>query len=125
MLFRSDSICENCVSVCPNRANSVIETASGPQVLHLDRLCNECGNCASFCPYAGGPYRDKFTLFSSEEDFNDSENQGFLPLDKQKPLLRLRLDGEVFDLDLNDDAELDLGLAELIGTVYRDYSYLL
>ena len=121
-----DSVCENCVSVCPNRANCVIETTGGPQVLHLDRLCNECGNCASFCPYAGGPYRDKFTLFSSAEDFNDSENQGFLPLDKQKPIVRLRLDGEVFDLDLTDaDAELDPALAGLIRSVYRDYSYLL
>ena len=121
-----DSVCENCVSVCPNRANAVIETPIGPQVLHLDRLCNECGNCASFCPYAGGPYRDKFTLFGSAEDFNDSENQGFLPLDKQQPIVRLRLDGEICDLDLTgDDAELDSGLAELVRAVYRDYSYLL
>ena len=92
----------------------------------VDRLCNECGNCASFCPYAGGPDRDKFTLFGSAEDFSDSENQGFLPLDKQQPIVRLRLDGEVFDLDLTDaDAELDPALAELIRSVYRDYSYLL
>ncbi|MBQ6890974.1 MAG: hypothetical protein IJN47_00040, partial [Clostridia bacterium] len=68
----------------------------------------------------------KFTLFGSEEDFNDSENQGFLPLDKQQPIVRLRLDGEICDLDLTgDDAELDSGLAELVRAVYRDYSYLL
>ncbi|MBO7667332.1 MAG: FAD-dependent oxidoreductase, partial [Firmicutes bacterium] len=117
-----DSVCENCVSVCPNRANTVIETARGPQVLHLDRLCNECGNCASFCPYAGGPYRDKFTLFGCEEDFNDSENQGFLPLDKQRPLVRLWLDGEVFDADADEAAcELDPLLGQLIRTIYQDY----
>ena len=121
-----DSICENCVSVCPNRANVVIETERGPQVLHLDRLCNECGNCASFCPYQGGPYKDKFTLFASEEDFNDSANQGFLPLDKQQPLVRLRLDGETFELDLaQDDGGLDEGLSQLILALYRDYAYLL
>ncbi|MBO7667995.1 MAG: putative selenate reductase subunit YgfK, partial [Firmicutes bacterium] len=104
----------------------VIETVRGPQVLHLDRLCNECGNCASFCPYAGGPYRDKFTLFACEEDFNDSENQGLLPLDKQRPLVRLRLDGEVFDADLENAAcELDPLLGQLIRAVYQDYPYLL
>ena len=121
-----DTVCENCVSVCPNRANTVIETAAGPQVLHVDRLCNECGNCASFCPYAGGPYRDKFTLFATEEDFRDSANQGFLPLDKERPHIRLRLDGETGEIDLTaDDGGLDAALAALIRSVYRDYSYLL
>ena len=44
-------------------------------------MCNECGNCAVFCPYDGRPYKDKFTLFWSEEDFENSENQGFMLLD--------------------------------------------
>ena len=121
-----DSVCENCVSVCPNRANTVIETAAGPQVLHLDRLCNECGNCATFCPYEGGPYQDKFTLFASEEDFRDSANQGFLPLDPAGTQVRLRLDGEVSELDLSaESCGLDEELAGLIRAVCRDYPYLL
>ena len=123
-----DSVCENCVSVCPNRANTVIETADGPQVLHLDQLCNECGNCASFCPYKGGPYRDKFTLFATEEDFRDSSNQGFLPLDRHAPRVRIRLDGEVFEADLTADEpgdRPDEALARLILAVYQDYPYLL
>ena len=44
-------------------------------------LCNECGNCAVFCPYTSRPYRDKFTLFWSLEDFQNSENDGFLRLE--------------------------------------------
>ncbi|MCL2699330.1 MAG: hypothetical protein FWE68_03370, partial [Defluviitaleaceae bacterium] len=37
------------------------------------------GNCAAFCPYENAaPYKDKITLFRSEEDFEESENSGFL-----------------------------------------------
>ena len=41
-------------------------------------MCNECGNCETFCPYASAPYKDKLTLFASEEDMLDSENDGFV-----------------------------------------------
>ena len=44
-------------------------------------MCNECGNCRSFCQYAGAPYKDKFTLFANEEDMKDSINNGFTVLD--------------------------------------------
>jgi putative selenate reductase len=50
----------------------------GFQILHIDRMCNECGNCATFCPHSGKPYKDKLTVFSNDEDFTDSENPGFL-----------------------------------------------
>jgi putative selenate reductase len=80
-----NTICEICADVCPNRANVMVELKSGAagrikgshQIVHIDRMCNECGNCATFCPHAGKPYRDKFTVFSSLEDFRDSENSGF------------------------------------------------
>ena len=29
------------------------------QVLVLTDFCNECGNCVTFCPTAGHPYKDK------------------------------------------------------------------
>ena len=35
-------------------------------------------NCAIFCPHEGAPYKEKLTLFWNEEDFNDSDNSGFL-----------------------------------------------
>lgn len=71
-------ICENCVDVCPNRANISIEVPRmGRQVIHIDAMCNECGNCAMFCPYDSAPYRDKLTLFNCEEDFKNSSNDGF------------------------------------------------
>ena len=75
-------LCNKCVDVCPNRANVAIATPNDDfknqfQILHLDGLCNECGNCETFCPYTGSPYRDKITLFWNEKDFDDSRNDGF------------------------------------------------
>jgi putative selenate reductase len=71
-------LCEICADVCPNRANVMAVIGGVHQIVHIDRMCNECGNCAAFCPHAGKPYRDKLTVFSSGEDFADSENAGFL-----------------------------------------------
>ncbi|XNM76551.1 hypothetical protein ACLK19_19185 [Escherichia coli] len=48
------------------------------QTLHLDAYCNECGNCAQFCPWNGKPYKDKITVFSLAKDFDNSSNPGFL-----------------------------------------------
>jgi putative selenate reductase len=78
-----NSLCEICVDVCPNRANVMVELPpkhglGTHQVLHIDRICNECGNCAVFCPHAGKPYKDKLTVFCCEDDFAESENAGFL-----------------------------------------------
>ena len=74
-----DKICELCVDVCPNRANVVITVENGfnstHQIIHLDGLCNECGNCGIFCPHDGNPYKDKITVFWSEEDLIDSTNK--------------------------------------------------
>ena len=78
-----DQLCNKCVDVCPNRANVTLRTEKGTfrqetQILHLDAFCNECGNCAQFCPWEGKPYKDKITLFSRKEDFDNSTNTGFL-----------------------------------------------
>ena len=37
------------------------------QIVHIDDLCNECGNCATFCPTSGRPYRDKPRLHVDRE----------------------------------------------------------
>jgi putative selenate reductase len=74
------ALCLKCVEVCPNRANTAVAVEGfrdAVQVVHLDALCNECGNCATFCPWDGKPYRDKPTVFAAEEDFRDSANPGF------------------------------------------------
>lgn len=98
------NVCENCADVCPNRANVSITPAGGsPQIVHVDIMCNECGNCAAFCPWESAPYKDKFTMFSDEAGFADSENAGFLPLADGS--YKIRLNGEVFITSLEDKAQ--------------------
>ena len=92
-------VCESCVECCPNRANLRVTLPDGTrQVLHVDALCNECGNCACFCPYDGKPYREKFTLFLDDESFGASENDGFMPTGEAK-ICRIRLGGKAFKFD--------------------------
>ena len=122
--FSCGVLCENCADVCPNRANVVIvPNGMGRQILHIDALCNECGNCEVFCPYSSAPYRDKLTLFSSEADFEDSENSGFLHLGGD--MFRVRLDSVVRDYDLGGDNDLDKDIENIILTVKNEYGYLL
>ena len=120
-----NAVCEVCADVCPNRANVVIELPDGRhEILHVDRMCNECGNCAIFCPYASAPYRDKFTLFYTKECMDASpNNQGFLPLGGRKVLVRLN--GKVFEADLDASNDLPAGIEVFIYTILTKYQYLL
>ncbi len=131
-------LCNKCVSVCPNRANIAVKVGNGlekeNQILHLDALCNECGNCETFCPYQAAPYKDKFTLFWEEEAFLESENEGYLPVGDHG--LKMRYQGEILDLSCSNgkvvpadpelivDGELQ-GLFEIMLAVRDQYDYLL
>lgn len=121
------SVCENCADVCPNRANVAIQVPGllQPQIVHVDYMCNECGNCRSFCPYASAPYLDKFTLFASEKDMADSKNQGFAVLDQENVVCRVRYLGEEFTWKKGQESRLEKGLEMVMETVCRDYAYLL
>jgi putative selenate reductase len=90
------TVCDKCVEVCPNRANYSYQvrpvawtlprlthregevTVAGHepfvvrqerQIVHLHDLCNECGNCATFCVHQGKPYQDKPRLILTKERF--------------------------------------------------------
>jgi putative selenate reductase len=87
--LQCDLVCNVCVSVCPNRANlalradpvsyplqraekrgddTVVETlgeveiGQSYQIVNIADFCNECGNCDTFCPTSGAPYKDKFKM---------------------------------------------------------------
>ena len=121
------SVCENCVDVCPNRANISIKVAgmTKAQVIHVDYMCNECGNCKSFCPYASAPYLDKFTLFANEADMADSKNEGFTVLDREKVSCKVRLCGDEFVWTKGEETKLTKELQMLIEAVCSDYAYLI
>ncbi|MDR2492379.1 MAG: putative selenate reductase subunit YgfK, partial [Coriobacteriales bacterium] len=131
-----DVVCEVCADVCPNRANVVIDCADAAgaaraplvrryQILHLDGLCNECGNCGVFCPTSGNPYLDKLTLFATDEDFADSKNKGFLPLDADASRFKARLeDGSVVEAALGDGT-LPGAYEAVLASVMSSCRYLL
>lgn len=119
-------VCENCVEVCPNRANVSIKTRGSEmrQIIHLDYLCNECGNCRSFCPYDSAPYLDKLTYFEREEDLNKSKNEGFTFIGEEK--VKLRYLGEISVLDLRaSDPKIEKGVIDIIESFLSGYSYMM
>jgi putative selenate reductase len=40
-------------------------------------MCNECGNCATFCPHQGKPYRDKPRFALTNEGFQQMEGDAW------------------------------------------------
>jgi putative selenate reductase len=120
------TVCEACVDACPNRANVVVELADKPQIVHIEQMCNDCGNCETFCPYSSAPYQEKMTLFHSAEAFSQSDNQGFFVEDCAQKLVQVRMNGKVVSVDLNEKrVPIGRPVAQLINTVMEQYDYYL
>ncbi len=124
-------LCNKCVEVCPNRANVSLDLRDTGlfddpfQVLHLDAYCNECGNCETFCPHDGGPYKKKFTLFSRADDFENSTNSGFLV---EEDRVTIRLNGKVIKGRVGSSgviADVPDQVKAVIDEVFISYPYLL
>jgi putative selenate reductase len=141
--LQCDEICSVCVSVCPNRANlefemkpaafvvqQAVQGTKGVEIIdlepeHIDQryqilnigdCCNECGNCATFCPTRGAPYQDKAKFHLTRESFDSArlgyhftaENQLVFKNDHHQASLRIDSDSytyesEVFKSVLNRD----------------------
>jgi putative selenate reductase len=69
------------------------------QVLNIADLCNECGNCATFCPTADRPYRDKPRLCLTEAGFELEDDCFYL----REGVIKRRVDGRVETLTEGDD----------------------
>ncbi|MFA6763229.1 MAG: putative selenate reductase subunit YgfK [Sphaerochaetaceae bacterium] len=117
-------VCNKCVDVCPNRANIALDMRyrndlfDNPfQILHIDAFCNECGNCATFCPYDGKPYRDKCTIFNLEEDFNQSENTGFFMGEDQ---LLVRFESNIVHCTVDPDGQVHGDIPEQISAIIEE-----
>jgi len=142
--LKCDSACLRCVEVCPNRANfalpirAELSPADGLsqaiQILHVDELCNECGNCGVFCPYEGEPYRGKPTLFADKAALDASKNAGILfmvsaPGPSSKPGLIIRESpGEASrSLDFDEWSRPGSGgpMSALAREVHKSHSYLI
>ncbi len=92
--------CNFCITVCPNDAFFNIKSIDGmdgrQQYLLFSELCNECGNCMTFCPEDGDPAKIKPRLFTDADLFAGREGQGFL-LENGK-IVASRSDGDQADL---------------------------
>ncbi|WP_032696010.1 putative selenate reductase subunit YgfK [Raoultella planticola] len=124
-------LCSKCVDVCPNRANVSIAVPGFQnryQTLHLDAFCNECGNCAQFCPWQGKPYKDKITLFSLPEDFGNSTNPGFLVEANQ---VHVRQNDRIWLLSIDEGGQFNdvppplTDMCRIISHVHLHHRYLL
>ncbi len=124
-------ICSLCVGVCPNMALMTYEsqpfTAELPalavvngeivageasefradqrhQIAVLTDFCNECGNCTTFCPTSGEPYRDKPRLYLDREDFEAQEHNAFMLIrdgaDPGIEVIEARWSGETHRLEV-------------------------
>ena len=132
-------MCSICVTVCPNLANvtyqitpfqremsilkvqnsSLIQIKDTPyrvsqpfQILNIVDFCNECGNCATFCPTKGAPYKDKPKIFLKEEDFNDYEitynaKCYFIKVDEENYIIKGKINNkELHELKMNKKTEI-------------------
>ncbi len=99
-----DDVCSLCVTVCPNRANlaygmsplrvkwpSLVIRDGKPvaegsksfaidqsvQIINIADFCNECGNCTTFCPTSGAPYKDKPRFWIDREGFEEAKDDAF------------------------------------------------
>ncbi|HOG64834.1 MAG TPA: putative selenate reductase subunit YgfK [Spirochaetota bacterium] len=123
-----NDVCNVCVTVCPNRANFSYEpysvnwrlskivdengkavakeerafvVAQDVQTANIADFCNECGNCETFCPTAGAPYRDKPRMCLTEESFA-AEAAGFIIGKRDgKNMIRSNVNGTVESLVLD------------------------
>ncbi|WP_395152560.1 4Fe-4S dicluster domain-containing protein [Ilumatobacter sp.] len=84
--------CNFCVTVCPNDAFFKLPTPKAEadpdgiftdiegrqQYLVFSELCNECGNCLTFCPENGDPAEIKPRLYLDSERFDAANGPRFL-----------------------------------------------
>ncbi len=124
--LQCDQLCNICTTVCPNRANiayalnpiefqiqqavragnntriedlETIRIAQPFQIINIGDFCNECGNCTTFCPTNGAPYRVKPKFYLSAESFQN-EQSGYMFADD---VLKAKVDGQPESLTSNAD----------------------
>jgi len=110
-------LCGNCVAVCPNRSNEIILTDNGKRIVHIDRSCNECGNCGIHCVQPCLPYKDRITLFANSDDMNDSENNGFAQVGEQYVI---RWEGRTSEVS---EADLPKELKGVVDAMKKQHPY--
>lgn len=122
-------VCQLCIDVCPNRANILLEVGdkldNEYEILHIDGMCNECGNCGVFCPHVGNPYKDKVTLFWSEKALLESSNIGFYIEDMETGSFIVRNEERKILKGSLKEELLSKEMKIIISTVLKEAPYIL
>ena len=136
-----DLLCSTCETVCPNRAiftyrsagsrfelpvlrwrrgkavavdHEPFEIRQEPQVALLADLCNDCGNCTTFCPTSGRPFADKPQLFLDETSFLAQSDNAFRIVRRDDSwVVQAVLAGTRHELEIGDTLRYRTGGAEL------------
>ncbi|MCI0523178.1 MAG: putative selenate reductase subunit YgfK [Bacteroidales bacterium] len=126
-----DEMCSICTTVCPNFANRMYETDPGSirlrkavrsddgnitfeddgafevkqryQILNVANFCNDCGNCNTFCPTSGSPYRDKPRFWLTVSSFNEADEGFYLAVLKDRKNLVYKHKGSYTTLTESSD----------------------
>jgi putative selenate reductase len=124
-------MCSICTTVCPNFANrcyeiipcslplqKAVRSENGEivladdgtfeikqkyQILNIANFCNECGNCNTFCPASGAPYRDKPKFYLTISSFNQAEEGYYLAALKDKKNLIYKQNDNIVTLSGTQD----------------------
>jgi putative selenate reductase len=106
------TFCSLCVGVCPNLAlQTYMSDEQGRQAFQvavIADLCNECGNCTTFCPTSGRPFRDKPRLYLNRKDFDEQQDNAFMLFDVNGAWsMDARFDGSTHHIDLHGNDPSD------------------
>jgi putative selenate reductase len=121
-----EDLCNICIGVCPNFSNVSFNAEKteipiwqvnkngddlaikkvdsfiikqGNQIFNIGDFCNECGNCDTFCPTSGAPYKTKPHFYLTEESFNSEEIGYYL----NNNSLKFKSNGRLESLSFKDD----------------------
>lgn len=128
-----NKLCNICVTVCPNFANysyftdteeislmkavkldeeiqilpdKTFKLSQKPQVLNIGDFCNECGNCTTFCPTSGAPYKDKPKFYLNPASFRNVEKGFLISRLSDRDIIIRREHGRITTLSLVSDKYL-------------------
>ncbi|MCJ7554729.1 MAG: putative selenate reductase subunit YgfK [Ignavibacteriaceae bacterium] len=124
-----DDVCNICVGVCPNLSNmsfsaeeskipihriiksknkiksdvsDYLNITQSVQIINIADFCNECGNCNTFCPTNGAPYKTKPRFHLSENSFASEDCGYFISGNK----IEYKTNDQIEKLSLLEDAWL-------------------
>ena len=124
--------CDICIPVCPNTANFSfkVDTATehysdyfykngtfvpeneqiyilekNQQIGNIAEFCNDCGNCETFCPEVGAPYKIKPRFYIKYEDLNSIDTLNGFHFKSPYSILA-KINGIIIELEYNFDQSL-------------------